>query len=132
MPEKYREEIEEILKRAEGVMPEGRSRPEKGRSGTSGGFFNPLRRFSGGQGLKISAGKLMLTSFALLLMALILGFIVGGGIVIPLVVAGLILFVVAYALFFIRPGSSYEKRWRGRVIEERPPVWDRVKRWLKG
>ena len=83
------------------------------------------------RGLRISAGKLMLASFALLLLALILG-AAGIGSVVHFVIAGLVLFVIAYALFFIRPGSaSYEKRWRGRIIEERAPLLDRMKRWFK-
>lgn len=130
MSDKYEKEIEEILKRAEEVMP-------KDRQGSTGKQLGtPLRSLgrlssSGGRGFKISAGKIMLASFGLLLLALILGAI-GIGNVVLLVVAGLILFVIAYALFFVRPGASYEKRWRGRVIEEEPGVWDRVKRWLKG
>ena len=48
----------------------------------------------------------------------------------------LVLFVIAYALFFVRPGasltsSSYEKRWRGRPMEERQTMLDRLRRWLK-
>jgi uncharacterized membrane protein len=83
--------------------------------------------------LKISAGKLMLASLVLLLLALILG---AAGLASPviLVVAGLVLFVIAYALFFVRPTSTagYKKRWRGRLIEDDLPLWDRFKRWLKG
>jgi hypothetical protein len=83
--------------------------------------------------MRISPSKLMLGSFGLLLLALILGF-AGVGSVVYLVVAGLVLFVIAYALFFVRPGgslASYEKRWRGRPIEDRQTMIDRLKRWLK-
>ena len=132
MSDKYMKEIEDILKRAEEVMPKGEAQPPRGQSGGFGRFFGLVSRPSGGRGLKISATKLMLISFALLLLALILGaFKVIS--VVPLVVAGLLLFVIAYGLFFIRPGTdtSYEKRWRGRLIEERTPFWDRVRRWLR-
>ena len=130
MSDKYQKEIEEILKRAEDVLPRERTRPSKREQGSS--FSNPLDRLSGGRVLKISAGKLMLTSFALLLLALIVG-ATQLGFAVPLVIAGLVLFVVAYALFFIRPNpSSYEKRWRGRVIEDSPSPLERLKRWLRG
>ena len=131
MSDKYRKEIEEILRHAEEVLPKDRPKPPRGQSRASGGLSNPLSRLTGGRGLRISAGKLMLASFALLLLALILG--AAGFGVIPLIVAGLVVFVIAYALFFVRPGvsSSYEKRWRGRLIEDSPSLWDRVKRWLK-
>ena len=132
MSNKYEKEIEEILKRAEDVLPKDRAEPSTTETKDPGS--RPLRRFTGGRGLKISAGKLMLASFALLLVAMILG-ASGVGQVVYLVIAGLILFVIAYALFFVRPGGSssggYEKRWRGRVIEDRPPLWDRLKRWLR-
>lgn len=134
MPEKYREEIEEILKHAEETMPKERAASAGNRQKTPGGSSNPLRRFPSGGKLKISAGKLMLTSFALLLLALILG---ASGLASPviLVVAGLVLFVIAYALFFVRPTSTggYEKRWRGRlIVEDNLPMWERFKRWLRG
>ena len=122
MSSKYEKEIEEILKRAEDVLPKDRSEPatkEPEKVGSS-----RLSRLTGGRGFKISAGKLMLASFALLLLAMIVG-ATGIGNVVYLVVAGLILFVIAYALFFVRPSppSGYEKRWRGRLIEDRPPSW---------
>lgn len=130
MSDKMKKEIEEILRKAEDVMPESRSRPPRGQTQQST-KSSPLGRFTAGRGFKISAGKLMLGSFGLLLLALILGAATSISVV-PLVVAGLVLFVVAYALFFVRPGATYEKRWRGRLIEDTPTPWERVKRWLKG
>lgn len=128
MSNKYMKEIEEILKRADAVMPKGSSRAtNKGTAGST----PPLGRLAFG-GYKLSAGKIMLTSFALLLLAMIVGAI-GVVSVVPIVAAGLILFVIGYVLFFVRPvTSSYEKRWRGRVIEGQPTIWERVKRWLGG
>ena len=134
MSDKYMKEIEEILKQADEVMPKDRAKPPERESKRVGGLLGSLGRVSGGRGIKISATKLMLASFGLLLLALILG-AVGVGSVVHFVVAGLVLFVIAYALFFVRPGasigSSYDKRWRGRSIEDRPTVLDRFRRWLK-
>ena len=133
MSNKYEQEIEEILKRSDAVLKKDGPRPARSEQRTSGKFTIPLGRLMGGRSLKLSAGKLMLTSFAVLLLAMVLGATKVGGVV-YLVVAGLILFVIAYGLFFIRPGqsSSYEKRWRGRlIIDDRPSIWDRVRRWLK-
>ena len=129
MSDKYQKEIEEILRRAEEVLPQDTATRSAAPQRGLGRFFKPVNRPDRGRGLKFSATKLMLASFAILLLALFLGaFKVIS--VLPLVVVGLILFVIAYALFFVRPGSSYEKRWRGRVIEERPTLWGRLKRWL--
>ena len=133
MSDKYMKEIEEILEQADGVLPRDRARSAPEKPKATGGPFGRLGRVSGG--MRISATKLMLASFGLLLLALILG-AAGVGNVVHFVVAGLVLFVIAYALFFVRPGgslssSSYEKRWRGRPIEESQTMLDRFKRWLK-
>lgn len=134
MSDKYQKEIEDILKQAEDVMPGDKPRPQSPRQPKQArGFFKSKGRIPLA-GIKISAGKLMLTSFAMLILALILS-AAGVPYVVVLIAAGLVLFVVAFGLFFVRPGSSpsssYEKRWRGRVIEEQPGIWDRVKRWLR-
>ena len=132
MSDKYQKEIDDILRRAEEVIPKERSRPGRRQTGSPGAVPSWLGRLTGGRSLKISAGKLMIGSISLLLLALILGAATNISVVF-LVAAGLVLFVISYALFFVRPGgsSSYEKRWRGRVIEEGPSPWDRLKRWLK-
>jgi hypothetical protein len=51
----------------------------------------------------------------------------------PLIWVGLGLLIVSYLLFFITPRSiSYEKRWRGRSVDDgRLTAWDRFRRWLK-
>lgn len=133
MSDKYMKEIEEILKQADEVMPKDRASPSRPESKRVGGLVGKVGRISGGRGVRISATKLMLASFALLFLAFILG-AAGVGNVFYFVVAGLVLFVIAYALFFVRPGaslSSYEKRWRGRPIEDRQTILDRFKRWLR-
>ena len=133
MSDKYKKEIEEILKQAEEVMPIDRAGSSPRPAEASGGFFSQLGRVSRGKGLRISPSKLMLASFGLFLLWLVFD-VVGFGIAVVFVVAGLVLFVIAFALFFVRPSgpSSYEKRWRGRVIDDRPPLWDRFKQWLRG
>ena len=45
---------------------------------------------------------------------------------------GLLLFIVGYALFFVKPPSAkpVEKRWRGRPVDDSPDGswWDRLRR----
>ena len=131
MSDKYKQEIEEILKQAEVIMPKDKASPSAQPAGTSEGFFKQLSYFPRSKQLTISPSKLMLASLGLLLLSLVLGAI-GIGSMVIVVVAGLVLFVIAYALFFVRPRASYEKRWRGRVIEASPNLWDQFRRWLKG
>ena len=133
MSDKYKKEIEEILKQADEVMPKDQAGSPPRPDGDSGGPFGKPGHVSHGKRLRISPSKLMLASFGLLLLGLILG-AVGIGNVVVFVVAGLVLFVIAYALFFVRPGrpSSSEKRWRGRIIDHRPTLLDQFKQWLRG
>ena len=133
MSDKYQKEIEEILRRADEARPDDKAGAPGKQAGAPRGTSNPLGRIPTRPGFKISAGKVMLTSFAFLIIALVLGTagVASQGFLVVLVL-GLILFVVGYALFFVRPTPSYEKRWRGRLIEERTTLWDRFKRWTRG
>ncbi len=132
MSDKYMKEIEEILRRAEEAKATERTSPRKRRSRPSGRFLSLLSRLPKLRIPRVSAGKLMVASVVMLLLALVLPR-AGIGSVVIFVVAGLVLFVIAYALFFVRPGGiAHEKRWRGRPIEEGPPLWTRFRRWLKG
>ena len=72
----------------------------------------------------------MLAAVRLLLAALLIGSAVPG-FGAPLAWAGLILFVVGYAMFFIKP-KKIEKRWRGQTIElEEDSWWDRLRRKIR-
>jgi hypothetical protein len=132
MADKYQQEIEEILKQVEEVLPKDSNRSKSSARGSGGGPFGSAGRPL--KGFKINLGKLMLASFALLLIVLTVGTLGIGNLTIFLI-AGLVMFVIAYFLLFV--GSSgispgYEKRWRGRLIEENPSAWERFKRWLRG
>jgi hypothetical protein len=129
MPERYQEEIEEILRRAEEATPPGPARgSEKNArnvSNLSRRANRPYRLSAGGvHWLYLSPGKIALAGFVLLL--------VGALWINLLIWVGLGLLVLAYLLFFVKPGSlSYEKRWRGRMVETQPSPWQRFLRWLK-
>lgn len=105
MPEKYQEEIEAILQQHSGG-PEGKG--SKRRS-------NPLGKL-GGRGVLgfITPGRVLLASLAMLLV----GFILRGSLTI-LMWIGILVFIVSYAMFFVRWGNKPERRWRGRPIEDR-------------
>lgn len=128
MGNRYQKEIEEILKKSGGP-----ARPPR-RSGGGLSFWRMawllLRRSLGGKMLSISPGRVMLVSGSLLLSALIFR-AVFPGIVAPLAWAGLLLFIVGYGMFFVRPQNK-EKRWRGQVIEgSGESWWDRLRRRLR-
>ena len=133
MPEKYQEEIEEILKGIERETPEETSTPETVRESTGGrgsigtdareaisrGQTNPLRR------LAMSPGKLAIAGLARCLAGAVFSWTY-------LIWVGLAVMVGAYLMFFVRPKrADNEKIWRGRVVEDSPTWSDRVKRWLK-
>ena len=130
MPEKYQDEIEEILRRVDDVAPSDSpkevERPLDDRSTLLKN--SPLAPSPGhgkrGRWPSITPGKIMLAGLIV--------FLVGVVIFSPLIWVGLGMLVVAYLLFFVSPKSiSYEKRWRGRIVEERRTTWQRVKQWLR-
>jgi MFS-type transporter involved in bile tolerance (Atg22 family) len=86
--------------------------------------------------LHLTAKRLMAIGIVLLLVAIGASAIVPGflGLFVWLVI---ILFIGSYALFFPWFGLNFEKRWRGRPIEEQSPAWreatwERFQRWLRG
>ena len=129
MSERYQREIEEILRQAgEQGGRRRRGRPKRNLFRFIG---SEVGKSLGGKKLSLSPGRLMLISVVVLLSALILR-ATSSGLVAPLVWAGLLLFIVAYALFFVKPRAPLEKRWRGQLIEEPiPSWWLRLRSWLK-
>ena len=127
MSERYKKEIEEILQQAGELAPSKRSR------GSSSSFLKliwlNLARAVGGKTWSLSPGRVMLIGLALLLSALIMQAVVPG-IVALLAWGGLVLLIVGYAMFFIRP-PKIEKRWRGQSIDYGDTWWDRLRRRIK-
>ena len=133
MPEKYQDEIEEILRRAGEAAPteppEERERAravERGASAVSSTRENlpPADPSVQRRMPRLSPGKLLLAGF--------LVFVMGAFVWPPGIWIGLGMVVVAYLLFFVTPRSmSNEKWWRGKRMDEVQSPWDRVKNWLK-
>jgi uncharacterized membrane protein YccC len=133
MPERYQEEIEEILKGIEDTPP------KETRSGAVERNSSEVYRSIRYQDTKevppappkrrwrptLSSGKLALAGLVLILLWLFLHWNM-------LIWIGLALLVGAYLLFFVKPRRPYgEKIWRGRPMEDKPSPWDRFKRWLR-
>ncbi len=128
MPEKYQDEIEEILRKAGEIPPanSGQVR-EDDRGASTVGASRPDPQPANvyrSRWPRLSPGKLLLAGLVI--------FIIGALTWEPGIWIGLAVLVVAYLLFFVKPRSiSIEKRWRGQVIEDYQSPWDRVKGWLK-
>ena len=123
MPERYKREIEEILRQAGEVSSGGRG--QRPRGGIPRVLWRQLIDSLGGKGWSITPGRVMLAAVCLLLSAAIVRAFAPGFVGL-LFWAGLILFIVGYAMFFMRPKSmpkSIEKRWRGRPVEDREESW---------
>ena len=130
MPEKYKDEIEEILRKAGEAAPshtppeserplEDRPREPLVSQRAAAPDYRP-----GPRRPTITPGKMMLAGVALFLIGIKFW---------PLIWVGLAMLVGAYLLYFVSPRHiSYEKRWRGRPVEEAPTsYWERIKHWLK-
>ena len=132
MPEKYKDEIEEILKKAGEAAPspntdESQRHPEdrpRGRESTVSRQAPAPRSSPGQRRPSITPGKLMLLGVILLIVGIKFW---------PLIWVGLAILAGGYMMYFVAPRSiNYEKRWRGRSVEDAPKSqWDRLKRWIK-
>ena len=131
MPEKYQEEIEEILKGlgqqapdkpvGELVRPvDDAPRGINPIEATVQPNPHPMRRWP-----KITPSKVALLGLATL--------VVGAFWLGALIWVGLVLLAAAYLMFFVRPRSiHHEKYWRDRPIEDKPTSpWAKLARWLK-
>ena len=128
MSERYKREIEEILEEA------GDLEPARPRLGKGPSFWRLVRAYIGqslrGNRWSLSPGRVMLIAVSLLLAALVLRGALPG-IVGPLAWAGLLLFIVGYGLFFVKP-PKIEKRWRGQTVESGgESLWTKFRRRIK-
>ena len=125
MRRRYEREIEELLAQMESFLPE--EAPPRRRARMTLVFGNFGRAFSSWW-RHLSAQRLILVSFLLVAVAFFLRFFI------PTVayfmgLSGAFLFVIAFALSFLKRGTYPEKRWRGKVIEP-PRRGDWLGRWL--
>lgn len=126
MSERYKKEIEEILRQAGDLGTGGKGL--RRRQGILKLAWLQVREALGGKGWSLSPGRVMLIATGLLLSALVFRALVPGGIVALFAWGGLILFIVGYAMFFIRPKGT-EKRWRGRPVDDAGEAW--WQRWRR-
>ena len=130
MSERYQREIEEILREVGDSTPT--KEPEKPHRKSPLSAFGGIGR--GVAGLIYRSSSRLLLIGAVLLVVAVLVSAISPGFLAPFVWLGLILFIMVYALFFARPGSSPEKRWRGRTIDPLPRedrARSRFQRWFR-
>ena len=113
MSERYQREIEEILQQA-GDLGSG-NRTGRSGQGLLRLIWLQIAGSVAGKNWSLSPGRIMLIAVVLLLSALVLQ--VG-----LLAWAGLLLFIIGYAMFFVRP-PKVEKRWRGQRIDYGGESW---------
>ena len=123
MSNRYQREIEEILKQAGELAPAAEPPPKQVSFRRL--LWLQVRQSLGGKAWSISPGRVMVVAVLLLLSALVLNATLPG-LTGPLAWSGLILFIVGYGLFFVRP-RKVAKRWRGQPIEEQQSWWSRLR-----
>ena len=138
MPEKYQDEIEEILRGFDEEEPPRQTRrtqpiiddmPRQDIEESPRNRDQPVQSASAGSRWQwLTPGRLALAGFAFLVLGLALNSVGFGW----LVWLGLLGLAGAYLLFFVRPRPVNKgKGWRGRSIESQgPSPWQRFKRWL--
>ena len=128
MSERYKREIEEILRQA-GELGTGQG-SGKSKPGLLRLVWLNIAQSVGGKTWSLSPGRIMLVAIALLLSALVAR-LIAPGLAGLLAWGGLLLFIVGYALFFVRP-PKVEKRWRGERIDyDQGNWWGRFRRRVK-
>ena len=127
MPDKYEKEIEDILEdlgeEPRSVSHQARSRPSSDDSKLMARL--PKQSYVKSQGT-ITPVKLVIVG--------IIAFIVGWLWFRPLIWVSLILFVLSYLLVFKKTGMTagkYEKKWRGKVIEDERSSISKLRDWLR-
>ena len=119
MREKYKDEIEEILKQAGELAPAEELRAPRPNLWRLIGLY--VRNALSGSLFSISPGRVMVSAVLILLAALIFGRMVPG-IGGPLALAALLLFIVGYGWIFVKP-PKIEKRWRGQFLDQEGDSW---------
>ena len=130
MPDKYQDEIEEILK---GFSDPQESRPSDTLSSTndsSGSQDYIMNTASDDIRSKTASPRITKTKIVLIAMAALL---IGGFWFWPLIWIGLILFGVAYLMFFLKPRQTQDiKYWRDKPLEKVPVSrWQKLTEWLR-
>ena len=130
MPDRYRREIEEILRQAGDLEPSDLGKGPRQSVWRLALLY--VKQSLGGKGWSLSPGRVMLIAVSLFLAALVFRAMVPlPGLVQPLAWAGLLLFIVGYAMFFLKP-PKIEKRWRGQPLDELGDSWwNRLRRKFK-
>ena len=131
MPEKYQEEIEEILKGLGQQVPDKPADELEPPVDDAPGRINPVESavqpgpHSTRRWPKVTPSKVALLGLATL--------VIGAFWLWPLIWVGLVLLAAAYLMFFVRPRSIHqEKYWRDRPMEDKPASpWAKLTRWLK-
>ena len=138
MPEKYQDEIEEILKGIEEQEPPRPARrpqpiiddmPRAANEETPSYRDQPRSDGAANSRWKhVTPGRVALAGIIFLVLGLALNSLGFGW----LVWLGLVSLAGAYLLFFVRPRPvNRGKGWRGRSIESQgPSPWQRFKRWM--
>jgi len=106
--DKYKKEIEKILEQAGDFGESPNNNPQKPVL-FKFIWHQLVRSFSGGP-LFFPPGRVLVAAIALLLLGLVAGMSF-------LAWIGLILFIIGYAMFFVRP-RKIEKRWRGKPVDD--------------
>ena len=129
MADRFEREIDEILRKIDDFIPDGRRRPQQRKVNRP---MTGAQAWLGRTLSSISLGHVMLWSLLIFLGAFFLRAIPGAG---WLMIGALVVFATALVLQIMTPGahrSAPDKRWRGQPIDYSTDSWpNRIKAWIK-
>ena len=127
MSDRLRQEIDEILGKYE-KFPLREPLPRRLRRKASGLMTAAAQRLAAPLRY-VTVGRLMLAGLILILAAYFIGF-GGGSITRSIIIAGLIIFAIAFMMSLRRRYPRVEPRWRGQPLElHEPSVGTRLRAW---
>lgn len=130
VPDRYQDEIEEILK---GFSDNQESLPTNTLSSSNDSSDSNdylVNNASDDIRAKTPTPRITKTKIVLLAMAALL---IGGFWFWPLIWIGLVLFGIAYLMFFLKPQQTHHlKYWRDKPLEEVPSSrWEKLTEWFR-
>ena len=130
VPDRYQDEIEEILK---GFSDNQESLPTDTLSSSNDSSDSNdylVNNASDDISAKTPTPRITKTKIVLLAMAALL---IGGFWFWPLIWIGLVLFGIAYLMFFLKPRQTHHlKYWRDKPLEEVPSSrWEKLTEWFR-
>lgn len=127
MPERYQQEIEDLLGK---VNTPNSIQSELHKRGLLSIIKTARSYLAGKSSQTLSIGRIIIGILTIMLIATLFNARMPG-LWIPIASTAIIILICCYVFPLIRINYTYERRWRGRVIDIQPSLRETITNWLK-